>query len=122
MRWYRNEREWWERSSEEDFSTLRTGDLAEIIQSLQRISHHRLYRHRLAAEVADAVLDREEAGILRVACSALTGLASRSAVPALVDVLDHEDEEVRRAAGAALVALTGRDLPPDPRAWTADRR
>ncbi|MEM7309304.1 MAG: hypothetical protein AAF682_21650 [Planctomycetota bacterium] len=115
--WHAAELRWWNKESVVCFRELRSTDAAEAASAIRRVAGHRIYRHELATALAHC-LTRREPDLVRLACGALADVGSAAAVPALIEALSHVDPEISAAAHAALQRITGRDLPPDPEAWS----
>jgi len=110
--WWRDESTWWEKESVSAFASLRRGTKAEKVAALNAIDVRRTGRHRLAAEVAPALRDRDP----DVACLAafqLGNLGSPVVVDDLIDALGSTTASLERAAHEALERIARRKLPED---------
>jgi len=116
--WHDAERRWiaerWPLVARE----LESGSAAQAAAAIHEAAGHALF-HGALAPALEEVLDRPEPNLVQLACRALASLGARDSLPGLVLALGHPDARVQDAAHAALCALSGRDLPPDPGAWSA---
>jgi hypothetical protein len=116
--WYQSEREWWQHEWPSKLAGLRSASPDKAKVALMEIATRHLFRHALASEVVE-LATHGDAGVATLACTTLAQLASRAAVPGLIDALEHDDSIVRMAAWNALRAITKKELPPDAVAWSA---
>jgi HEAT repeat protein len=116
--WYQSEREWWQNVWPSKLAALRGVQSGRTKSALVEIGTRHLFRHALAAQVAELVT-HQDPDVVTLACTTLAQLESRAAIPGLIGVLDHDDAIVRLAAWNALRAITKKDLPPDAVAWSA---
>lgn len=116
--WYQSEREWWQHEWPSKLAGLRSASPDKAKVALMEIATRHLFRHALAKAVVE-LATHDDAGVATLACTTLAQLASRAAVPGLIDALDHDDAIVRMAAWNALRAITKKDLPPAAVAWSA---
>ena len=114
--WYQSEFSWWRDEAPALLNSLTLDSPADLIPAINEISHHRLFRKELAFELTQ-LLHHPNPNIVRLTCSALRSLQSRSVVKALVPLVEHPDEAVCIQACAALRTITGKDLPCDRRSW-----
>ena len=87
-------------------------------RSKEAISSHRIYRHELAEQLAQALLEAPTAR-KRSLCAALCAMDSQVGVPALLETLGLPETGPKLAAHRALVSLTGLSLPPQKYLWQA---
>ena len=97
---------------------LRSGDESRTSRALLRVARYRVFRHELAAPVADALGGASENTAI-VACSVLGHFATQECVPPLLEGLDHPSVDVRRAAYDALRRATGADHGEHSDSWRA---
>jgi HEAT repeat protein len=114
--WHASECAWFEEAAPQLFSELESDDDARVLTAVRALSTHRLHRDELS-EVVGELLDHPSPAVRLCACSALQGLGSPLALPALAGALADEDEAVARGAWATLRHLTGLDLPLDETLW-----
>ncbi len=114
--WYQAECSWWRDDAPALLNTLSLNSPADLVPAINEISHHRLYRRELAIELIQ-LLHHPDPSIVRLTCSALECLQSKTAAKAIVPLVDHPDEAVRDQACAALRKITGKSLPCERSAW-----
>lgn len=116
LAWHEAECAWFEEEAPRLLSELESDDDARVLAAVRALSTHRLHRDELA-EAVEQLLDHPAPAVRLCACSALQGLGSPLALPALAGALADEDETVARGAWTTLRRLTGLDLPLDEALW-----
>jgi HEAT repeat protein len=114
--WYDRESEWRTSRAPAVLDNLSSAGRAEIVAAIQEIATKRLFRGRLAERLVP-LLQHPDADIVGLTCTALMGLRSYAPVPSLIELLDHGNEAVKHNALRALVAITGKERPPERKAW-----
>lgn len=110
--WWNSESKWWDEESTKTFSMLRRGTKAEKIAALNAIDMRRTGRHRLAAEVAPVLEDRD-VDVALAAARELNHLGSFVAAAELASALESPEARLVESAHAALEAIAKRTLPTD---------
>ncbi len=113
-RWLEGEQQWRAVDLPNVGLALESGNEASIVQALNSLSKHRLFRHELAQRIAPSVL-HAKSDVRVAACRALSELGSLLCARELERALSYPDEATRAAARAALEVLLERPLEADPK-------
>ena len=115
--WFDSETRWWTEEAPGLLTTIRQGELPEVVAAINVCGAKRLFRRQLSRELVP-MLQSPEDSVVRMTCSSLQSLRAIEAIPELVELLSHAAPPVREQAWLGLRELTGiRDLPADLGAW-----
>ena len=116
--WLRSVKQWRQTDGPRLKKLVMNGSIPEASRAILELCNQRIYRHSIAADVARG-LERREAELVTLACTALGQLDSTVGVDPLLAKLKAPDPSVRRAAFLALRRITDEDHGEDPSAWRA---
>ena len=107
-RWYQNEQDWNLEHRMQAFDDLRSSNPSRATGALKEIARHRLHRHALALELADA-FSHLAPDLQPFACKVLGQLGSRRALSVLLQALGEDEGVLADAAHDAILRITSVD-------------
>jgi HEAT repeat protein len=107
QQWLAAEEAWFQAEAGLALEQLESSSEQEVLQALQSLVLHPLYRENLAASVA-AVARRGAPGVRKLACTVLGRWRSPSSIPVLRELVRDRRADVAAAARDALAAIESR--------------
>lgn len=122
--WYQDEERWQADRLESALIELTSPDPSQVSAAVLELSRRRVYRAQILPALVE-LTSHDNPELVRIACAALGGLGSWSAVPPLRQLLNHPDRGVQAQVRSSLTRLAfteGHQAPSVPNASTPTPR
>lgn len=108
--WFKREKNWWKSEGQDLVRGMETLPLPELLDSLNEVTQHALYRHELGPAVAK-LLDHRNETVVLMALSALESIHAQGQVQGVRKLLLDRRTNVASQARAVYATLSGETAP-----------